>query len=83
MKVEISKRAEKDLAKLETDTRNRIIKELLDLENNIAGKDIRKLKGEKDYWRFRIGDYRVIMKFNQERLVITALHVAHRREVYR
>ena len=45
MKVEISKRAEKDLTKLETDTRNRIIIELLDLENNIAGKDIRKLKG--------------------------------------
>ena len=72
MKVEISKRAEKDLAKLETDARNRIIIELLDLENNISGKDLRKLKGE-----------RVIMDINQERLVITALHVAHRREVYR
>jgi mRNA-degrading endonuclease RelE of RelBE toxin-antitoxin system len=33
MKVEISSRAEKDLAKLETNTRNRIITELLDLEN--------------------------------------------------
>lgn len=83
MKVEISKRAEKDLTKLETDTRNRIIIELLNLENNIAGKDIRRLKGEKDLWRLRVGDYRVIMEFNQERLVITALHVAHRREVYR
>jgi mRNA interferase RelE/StbE len=55
----------------------------LDLENNIAGKDIRKLKGEKNLWRLRVGDYRVTMEINQERLVITALHVAHRREVYR
>mgnify|MGYP005851608497 CR=1 FL=1 len=83
MKIEISKRAEKDLAKLETDIRNRIIIELLDLENNITDKDIRKLKGEKDLWRLRVGDYRVIMEINQERLVIIALHVAHRREVYR
>jgi len=83
MKVEISKRAEKDLAKLETDIRNRIIIELLDLENNIASKDIRKLKGEKDLWRLRVGDYRVVMEINQDRLVITALHIAHRREVYR
>jgi mRNA interferase RelE/StbE len=83
MKIEISKRAEKDLAKLETDIRNRIIIELLDLENNFADKDIRKLKGEKNLWRLRVGDYRIIMEINQERLVITALHVAHRREVYR
>ncbi|HEX3047793.1 MAG TPA: type II toxin-antitoxin system RelE/ParE family toxin [Bacillota bacterium] len=60
-----------------------MIAELLDLENNIADKDIRKLKGEKDLWRLRVGDYRVVMEINQERLVITALHIAHRREVYR
>lgn len=60
MKVEISKWAEKDLAKLETDARNRIIIELLDLENNIAGKDIRKLKGEKDLWRLRVGDNQTV-----------------------
>ena len=83
MRLEISRRAEKDLSKLEPATRRRIVTELLGLENGIADKDIKKLKGLENHWRFRIGDYRVILTIDQGRLIITALHVAHRREVYR
>lgn len=33
-------------------------------------------------WRYRIGDYRLICKIEDEQLIILALSVGHRREVY-
>jgi mRNA interferase RelE/StbE len=83
MRVEISRQAEKDLAKLETPTRKRIIKELLDLENGITGKDIKKLKGEIDRWRLRVGNYRILMTIDQNKVIVLVLQIGHRREIYR
>jgi len=34
-------------------------------------------------WRYRVGDYRIICDFENERLVILVLTVAHRSKVYR
>ena len=36
-----------------------------------------------DLWRFRVGDYRIIVRLEHARLIILVLAVAHRREVYR
>lgn len=33
-------------------------------------------------WRYRIGAYRMLCVIEDDRLVITALHIGHRREVY-
>ncbi|EOA3760192.1 type II toxin-antitoxin system RelE/ParE family toxin [Enterococcus faecalis] len=33
-------------------------------------------------WRYRIGNYRVIVEIEDERLVVTAIQVGHRRNVY-
>jgi mRNA interferase RelE/StbE len=42
------------------------------------------LKGEHDgYWRWRIGDYRVIARIEDAQILILVVRVAHRREVYR
>lgn len=35
------------------------------------------------YWRDRFGDYRMIAKIEQERLVVVVLAIGQRREVYR
>lgn len=37
----------------------------------------------KGYWRYRVGDYRVIARIEDQRLVIVVIAVGHRREVYR
>ena len=37
----------------------------------------------KGFWRYRIGDYRLICKIEDEELVILALEIGHRREVYK
>jgi mRNA interferase RelE/StbE len=34
-------------------------------------------------WRWRIGDYRVVARIEEERITILVVRVGHRREVYR
>ena len=34
-------------------------------------------------WRWRIGDYRVIARIEDERITILVVRIGHRREVYR
>lgn len=35
------------------------------------------------FWRWRIGDYRVVARIEDERVTVLVVRVAHRREVYR
>ena len=49
-----------------------------------AGGDTQRFVGEHHgYWRWRIGDYRVVARIDEERITILVVRVAHRREVYR
>ncbi|MET4581587.1 mRNA-degrading endonuclease RelE of RelBE toxin-antitoxin system [Conyzicola nivalis] len=41
----------------------------------------KKLVGEEDAWRIRIGDYRALYEILEDVLVVTVVHVAHRRDV--
>ncbi len=34
-------------------------------------------------WRYRIGDYRVVCQIQDEQLIVLALAVGHRRNIYR
>lgn len=36
-----------------------------------------------DFWRYRMGDYRIICDIQDSRVVVLVLHIGHRREVYR
>ncbi len=41
------------------------------------------LKGNKSgLWRYRVGDYRVICKIMEDELIVLALYVGHRRNIY-
>lgn len=42
------------------------------------------LTGEfKGYWRYRIGDYRVICELREKELIILVIALGHRREIYK
>jgi mRNA interferase RelE/StbE len=43
------------------------------------------LKGSEfgGYWRYRVGDYRVVCEIQDDRMVIIAINIGHRREIYR
>ncbi|MBE0502427.1 MAG: type II toxin-antitoxin system RelE/ParE family toxin [Desulfuromonadales bacterium] len=84
-RVEVGLYAERQLRKLDQP----IQKRLLDwLEDRIEGcKNPRHfgepLRGEMaGFWRYRIGDYRVICEIQDQQLVVLAVAVGHRREIY-
>ena len=76
----------RDLKRLDKTSQKRITKwinvHLLDTVNPyFSGKSLTgNLKG---YWRYRIGDYRLIVEIRDEELVIVAINIGHRKEVYR
>ncbi|CDX03471.1 Plasmid stabilisation system protein [Desulfitobacterium hafniense] len=80
MNIVITTRAKKDLEGLDKDTRNRIY---LALEHLVTGQrvDIKKLKGS-EYYRIRVGDYRVVIEISKQTVTLYALRVLHRREAY-
>ena len=34
-------------------------------------------------WRYRVGDYRLVCEIENDKILITVLHIAHRKDVYR
>ena len=80
-KLVYTRRAAKDLSKLEPEVRKRI-KETLERYAKAPFDYARKMIDPSlGTYRFRIGDYRVI--FDLEGAQIVILRVGHRREIYR
>jgi len=76
-----TKRAASDIDKLDTLSRKRLGKRMVDLQGDPAGKS-RKLTNSKiGTYRYRIGDYRVVFDLAGKKVVI--LRVGHRMEIYR
>jgi mRNA interferase RelE/StbE len=42
----------------------------------------KKLKGDKDQWRVRIGDWRVVYIVDDKARLVSVTRIAHRSEVY-
>jgi mRNA interferase RelE/StbE len=78
----ILRRAQKELGDLPPEAYDRVRQQILDLAEQPRPPGSRKLAG-RDGWRVRAGDYRVIYEIDEESLVVTVMHVGHRRDVYR
>ena len=63
--------------------RVRISNAIQSLAENPYPPGCKKLGGEDEFWRIRVGNYRVIYTVIRERLVVTVVKIGHRREVYR
>lgn len=59
------------------------------IEKNLIGRKDPRLLGKplegslKGYWRYRVGEYRLVVKLEDERLVIIVVTLGHRKDVYR
>ncbi len=85
--VELSKTAEKQLKKLYKTNRkefNTIVKFIDELDNTTNPKMQGKaLQGNlKGFWRYRVGDYRIIVEIIDDKVCILVLEVGHRKEIY-
>lgn len=79
--VILSRSARKQLEKFSGETEKRILVKLSELESNPRPPGCKKLKN-RDGWRVRIGDYRVIYEIHDKVLQVIVVTVGHRREVY-
>ena len=86
-KIEVSPVAERELNKLDGQHAKRILKFLherlakLDDPRSIG----KALQGSRlgEFWRYRVGEYRIICKIEDDRLLVLVLRVGHRKEIYR
>ena len=82
-RVLLERRAEKDLSRLSSEIHDRVIAALQALMNNPRPPGCRKLAGDKNDWRIRVGDYRVVYEIADETRMVRVNRVRHRRESYR
>jgi len=85
--VELSESVDRELGKLDAQQAKRILKFL---HQRVAKLDDPRSLGEAlhgsrlgEFWKYRVGDYRLICKIEDDRLVVLVLRVGHRREIYR
>jgi len=86
-KVELSATAERELNKFDPQQSKGILKFL---QERIAKLDDprsigKALQGTRlgEFWKYRLGDYRLICKIEDERLLVLVLRAGHRKEIYR
>ena len=84
-RVEVTPRFEREFKKLDRYTQ-KMLKAWID--KNLIGCSDPRVQGKgltanrSGQWRYRIGDYRLICLIEDNELVILALSVGHRREIY-
>lgn len=81
--VELKDQAIKQLEKITSTIQSRIIKKLLWLADNFDNIIPESLTANlSDFYKLRIGDYRVIYTFNADNQIITIHEIGHRRDIY-
>lgn len=81
--IEWDNRARKELRSLDASIQNKIL-DYLDERIITNPRNFGKgLTGDKaGLWRYRIGDYRVVCRFEDDHLVVLIVSVGHRKEIY-
>ena len=85
MKIEYTPKAGKQFSSLDKPIQNRIKRYMSEiaalgnprsrgkaLSSNLAG-----------LWRYRVGDYRILCRIHDDKLIITVIQIDHRSTVYR
>ncbi len=83
-KLLFTKKAEKEFYRIERSYQKLIAVKLKSLAEDFQGtsNNIKKLKGKYEYFRLRVGQYRVIFNKEDDKLIITVIHIGHRKKIY-
>jgi len=86
-KIELTSTATRQLAKLDKAVAQRIRRFL---QQRIAPLENPRILGQKlhgktlgEFWKYRVGDYRIVAKIEDARLVVLVIQIGHRSEIYR
>ena len=85
--IEISPLARKNLDGLDRQAAQRILRYLheriapLEDPRSLGGA----LKGSRlgEFWKYRVGDYRIVSRVEHSRMLVVAVKIGHRRDIYR
>lgn len=81
--VVVERAAEKDLKRLASGVRPRIVAAIVSLAKNPRPPGCRKLVGAENDWRIRVGDYRIIYEIADTVRIVRVNRIRHRRDAYR
>lgn len=81
-RIEVTPRARKDLEALPTRERRRVAEQIDTLMTDPRPTGCKKLKGREDFYRIRVGNYRVVYQIEDEILLILIVRVGDRNEIH-
>ncbi len=80
--ITFARSARKELEALNTSNIRRILSKIEALAKDPIPRGCRKLQGEENLWRIRVGDYRVIYSIYPKEKIVDIIAVRHRSKAY-
>lgn len=81
--VVVPRRVQKQMLALPQTVYDRVREHLAQLGQDPRPPGVRKLKGQADTYRLRVGDYRIIYTIDDAAQQVQVMTVEHRKDVYR
>ena len=81
--VSFARSAWKEFSRLEVALASRILEKIEALVSDPRPAGCRKLEGSDDFWRIRVGEYRVIYSIDDSHHVVDISAIRHRSDAYR
>ncbi|MDN5805078.1 MAG: type II toxin-antitoxin system RelE/ParE family toxin [Microlunatus sp.] len=81
--VEFTTAAARQVRRLDPQARRRLLAGVAKLAVDPRPAGVKKLAGEENAWRIRVGDYRILYEAYDSQLLVVVVAVGHRREVYK
>ncbi len=82
-RVTLKRVADRDLDRLTRETASQVAQTLRALAIDPRPPGTVKLRGSRNHYRLRVGDYRILYEVDDAARTVTIARVRHRREVYR
>ncbi len=82
-RIEFSPTASSQFKKLTKEVQVRLKHRIDNLADNPFPRGVKKLSAEENFYRLRVGDYRIIYQVKGKVLLILILKIGHRKNVYR
>ena len=79
-RIDIRRKAEKFIRKLSRQDKERVLSAIYRLPE---GEDIKKLQGHEGLMRLRVGDYRIIYRMDNGRLIVLVIDAGSRGDIYK
>ena len=82
-RIEFTPRAEREFKALDGSVRGRIKQRIDSLAEKPYPAGIKKIEGEDELYRLRVGDYRILYQGKEKILLVLIVRIGNPREVYR